>query len=360
MMRLCFYFPSLKNNLNSSQFNGMYTSFIQGIEKQNISTFLTCELNQIQGDILVLIVGGGYEPIAAKAMHKFKGPVILYVHHAYVCFYKSFLERWKSRILFAYSTDFANLSFDKYASVGIKYYHIPFASDPKQFYPIDIEKIYDIVFLGHANSGQGRYRYIEPLIEYVKKKNLNILLAGNGWEKYGYPFQIISHGKLLNIVYNMSKICVNIHNDRQYLGMDYEMDANNRVFDLALAGCCQVSNGENMIIKYYDKDEVITADDPSEWIKKIDYFLNHPEERNQIGKKALERSLNYHTWDARGKEFVDVIHDLLPRYYEKAPNVGFLTLFLRYLDQFLLPPYRIKEIRVIRFILKKLNLYHAK
>jgi glycosyltransferase involved in cell wall biosynthesis len=359
-MQICFYFPSLKNSQNNSQFRGMYTSFLNGIEKQGVKTLLTSELNQIEGDILVLIIGGGYEPIAARAMHKFKGPVIFYVHHTYICFYKSFLKRWQSRILFTYSTDFANLSFDKYASVGVKYYHFPFASDPLQFYPVNIEKKYDIAFLGHASSGQGRYRYIEPLIAYVKKNNLDILLAGSGWEKYGYPFQIISHGKLLNIVYNMSKICINIHNDRQYLGMNYEMDANNRVFDLALAGCCQVSNGENMIIKYYDKDEVITADDPEEWIKKIDYYLNHPEERDRVGKKALERSLKEHTWDVRGKEFVNIIQNSLFQYDEKNQNIGIITLWLRYLDQYMLPPYRIKEIRIIRFILKKLKLYQAK
>jgi Uncharacterized protein conserved in bacteria len=335
----------------------MYSSFIKAIEQQNVSVTLTTDLDKIDGDILVLLIGGGWEPYAAKAMHVFKGPVILYVHHAYICFYKSFLKRWNSRILFAYSTDFANLSYNKYASVNIPYYHVPFASDEQIFYPLPLEKRYDIVFLGNGNSGYGRERYISLLIDYVKKHNLEILLAGSGWEKYGYPYQIIAHGKLLNIVYNLSKICVNIHNDRQYLGIDLEMDANNRVFDLAMAQCCQISNGEQMIVKYFDKDEVVTADDPQEWINKVDYYLNHPEERDNVSQKARQRAINEHTWHFRAKEFIDIINENYHKYASKPQRVRPFTLLMRYLDQYMLPTYRITEIRIIRFFLKKLGLY---
>ena len=81
-MQLCFYFPSLKNKQNNSLFGGMYSSFLKALEKQNISVSLTTDIKKISGDILVLIIGGGLEPYAAKAMQVYKGPVILYVHHA--------------------------------------------------------------------------------------------------------------------------------------------------------------------------------------------------------------------------------------------------------------------------------------
>jgi hypothetical protein len=355
-MQICFFFPSLKNEQNNSQFRGMYASFFKAVENLGVKVSLVTNLDQIEGDILGLIIGGGFEPYAAKAMHVFKGPVILYVHHAYICFYKSFLKRWRSRILFAYSTDFANLTYNKYASVDIAYYHIPFASDEAIFYPLNLEKRYDIVFLGNANSGYGRDRYIDLLIKYVKKNNLEILLAGNGWEKYGYPYQLIVHGKLLNIVYNLGKICVNIHNDRQFLGMEYEMDANNRVFDLALAGCFQVSNGENMIIKYFEKDEVVTADDPHEWIKKIDYYLKDNKKREEICIKARAHAIKEHTWHFRACDFIEIINKHLSN-YNPDHKVSLLVKILRFSDQYILPTYRYKEIRIVRRLLKILGVY---
>lgn len=356
-MKLCFYYSTLNDSQNASLFGSMYASFFSEIEKQNINVIFTTDINKIEGDILVLSIGGGLEPTAAKAMHKFKGPVILNIHNAYICFYKSFLKRWKSRVLFAYSTDYANLNYTKYASVNIPYYHFPFASDENVFFPLSIEKKYDIVFLGNGNSGFGRDRYINFLMDYVKKHNLKFFLAGAGWEKYGFPYRIVESGKQTNFIYNSSKICVNIHNDRQYLGIDKEMDANNRLFDLAMAQCCQISNGEQMILKYFDKNEVVTADEPTEWINEIDYYLTHSEEREEVALKAHKRALKEHTWQIRAMNFIQFIDENYPKYASRNQKVNMFILILRYLDQYILPTYQLKEIRIIRFFLKKMGLY---
>ena len=359
-MKICFYFPFLKNNQSNSLFNSMYSSFFKALENKGVEVNLAKVLGEIEGDVLVLVIGGGYEPSAAKAMHVFKGPVILNVHNAYISFYKSFLKRWQKRILFAYNPDFADLNYKKYKSVNIPYYHFPFGSDENIFFPLNVEKKYDIAFLGNGNSGSGRDRYIKLLVEYVKKNNLRIFLAGSGWDKYGFPYRIIENGEQTNLIYNSSKICVNIHNDRQYLGLDIEMDANNRLFDLAMAQCCQISNGEQMILKYFDKNEVVTADEPEKWVAKIDYYLNNSEERVDIALKAHRRALKDHTWSIRAEEFVEILNENYSGYLKRNQKVNPLTLVLRYLDQYVLPLYRFKEIRIIRSTLKILGLYIRK
>ena len=359
-MQICFYFPSLKNDQNNTIFGSMYSSFFKQLELQGMSVKFTTDLEKIEGEILVVGIGSGGENLAARAMLKFNGPVVLSVYNSYISFYRSFLKRWRSRIIFAYNPDFADLNFRKYGSVKIPYYHFPFGSDEKVFYPIEIEKKFDIVFLGNANSGFGRDRYINQLIDYTKTNQLKVFLAGSGWDKYGYPYQIVKHGVDTNLIYNSAKVCINIHNNRQFAGNEIEMDANNRLFDLAMAQCCQVSNGEQMIVKYFDKSEVSTADDPIEWINKIDYYLKHEEERKQLGLNARKRALKDHTWEIRATEFIRIINENYSQYGLRNQKVNFVISSLRYLDQYIKPIYLFKEIRIVRFILLKLRFYKPK
>ena len=359
-MQICFYFPSLKNDQNNAIFGSMYSSFFNQLENKGLLVKFTTELAEIEGDILVVSIGGGGEPFAAKAMHRFSGPVILSVYNTYITFNKSFLKRWKSRIIFAYNPDFATLNFEKYNSVGIPYYHFPFGSDEHIFKPLDMPKKYDIAFLGNGNSGFGREKYIVKLIEYAKSKKLNVFLAGSGWDKFGFPYRIVNHGNETNIIYNESKVCVNIHNNRQFAGIDKEMDANNRLFDLAMAGSCQISNGEQMVSRYFNKDEVITADKPEKWIDLIEYYLNNETERLRLGLKARERAFKQHTWEKRATEFIAMINENYADYTQRNQKINFLVTFFRYLDQFILPLYLYKEIRIVRLILIKFGFYTKK
>ncbi|VBB45110.1 hypothetical protein TRIP_D300077 [uncultured Paludibacter sp.] len=359
-MKICFYFPFLSNPQNNAIFGGMYRSFFEELENLRIEVTFTTLLEEIKGDILVTNIGGGWEKQAAKAMTIFNGPVILYVYNAYLNFNRLFLKRWHSRILFAYNPDYAKLNFEKYKSVNIPYFDFPFGSDEKIFYPFACKKKYDISFLGNANSGSGRDKYIKELIDYVCKNNLNVFLAGAGWDKYGFPYRIITHGKDTNTLYNESKVCINIHNDRQYLGIDKEMDANNRLFDLAMAGCCQVSNGEQMISRYFEKDEIATADNADEWIKKIDFYLKNEKERDKRGENARNRALKEHTWNARAKYFIQLINQQLPDYSSRSQKVSLFNSLFRCIDRKLPPLYLMKEIRIIRFTLIKLKLYNKK
>jgi Uncharacterized protein conserved in bacteria len=354
-MQICFYFPSLKNDQNNAIFGSMYSSFFKQLELKGLNVKFTTELAEIEGDILVVGIGGGGEPTAAKAMHRFKGPVIFNIYNAYLGFNKPFLKRWSSRVLFAYNTDFSTLNYIKLSSVNIKFYDIAFGSDESIFYPLELkDKKYDITFLGNANSGFGREQYIDALVDYSKENNLNLFLAGAGWEKYGYPYQIIKHGSETNHIYNSSKICINIHNDRQFAGIDKEMDANNRLFDLAMAGCCQVSNGENMVSRYFSKDEVITADAPNDWIKKIDYYLNNNEERERICIKARKRALEEHTWSKRADVFTKIIFDEYPKYNFKQKGINPVKYIFRYLDQHIKPIYNLDQIRLVNKIKRKM------
>jgi hypothetical protein len=351
-MRICFYNLNLNNPVIDASFGGMYRSFWKAIELKGHEVIFSDSSSSLNADILVVPLGGLQEKSSSKAMAEFKGPVVTYVPPANSWFYKSFLNRWKHKIICAYGTDFSDLTFKRYSELQIPYYHIPFASDECIFKPLNLPKIYDIVFIGNANSGIGRYKYTNLLIETAKLKNWKILLIGSGWEKYDHPFQLVAHGELLNIIYNLSKICLNIHNDTQYKGFEYQMDANNRVFDLAMAGCFQIGNAEKLVSKYFDESEVIMIDDPVKWVERIGFYLDNKDLIPEISKKAREKALFKHTWNTRAQDFIDMINENKGRFNNETLRNNLFIQIARRLDQFFPPVYQLKQIRIIKKFLK--------
>jgi spore maturation protein CgeB len=129
------------------------------------------------------------------------------------------------------------------------------------------------------------------------------------------------------------------------------MDANNRLFDLAMAGCFQINNASDLIAKYFDKNEVVAIDDPYQWIEKIDYYLNNESEITLISQKAREKALKEHTWHNRADAFLKMVDENKLRYSLINQNVNVLLKFTRSIDQYIIPLYKIKKIRFLKKIL---------
>jgi glycosyltransferase involved in cell wall biosynthesis len=307
-MTIGFYKLGLDKRSVKTMFGGMYDSFLRAIAKQGWKTRYIWKMKDISSvDILVLALGGGLTPEVYKILFNFRGKLILYTPPAKAWFEKSFFKTWKEKILFIYNTDASKFSKKQYNSLGILYHYLPFASDKKIFKPLKLPKFYDVVFAASALSGTGRYRYIDKLMARAKKKNWRVLLVGSGWEKYNFPFQIVAHGDFLNLLYNSAKVCINLSNDEEKQGENSQLDANNRLFDLAMAGCFQISNAPQVVEKYFSQNEVISVDEPVKWINKIEYYLKHGEKRKKISLKARQKTLNEHTWERRARIFVKAI-----------------------------------------------------
>jgi len=158
----------------------------------------------------------------------------------------------------------------------------------------------------------------------------NLLCVGTGWQKYGIPNQLVAWGSLLNVIYNLGKVCVNVHTDAQILGQEKQLDLNNRVFDLAMAGCCQISDNSEAVRFVFREDEVVATNEPQAWIDCVIDLIDHPVEAESFRRKALQRALCDHTWLARATEFLGRINGLLPRWKPvPIPFAGLsLALFL--------------------------------
>ena len=216
----------------------------------------------------------------------------------------------RDRLLLVYSTARSTITESCYAELGIPYLYLPFGSDPKLMRPLGLPPIYDVVFVGGLSHRQGCEPFIEPLLKRLGQRPA--LFVGPGWEKYGLPSQIVAYGELLNVIYNLGRVCINFHSAEQKQGEQVRVDLNNRVFDLAMAGCVQVSDNTEGLRWHFRDDEVIMAETPNEWVDQVLTHIEAPEEQQQgIRQRAQRRALADHTWDQRGRQLLDFIYSRL-------------------------------------------------
>ena len=113
-------------------------------------------------------------------------------------------------------------------------------------------------------------------------------------------------------------------------------------------------------MKYFNNNEVASADNPDEWIQLIDYYLKNEQLAQQLAFKARKRAIEEHTWLNRAQTFVEFTNEQLKNYYTRNQNVSIYRTALRYLDQKRRPLYQIKEVKIIRRILIILGIYTKK
>ena len=326
-LTLNFFGLNLVNPIVRSKFGGMYESFFAGLVKHKCQIIYSDQIPANNADILIVPMGGGQDYSSLWAMRRFAGPVVLYVPPANQWFDRQLLTRCRPKILFAYGTDASTLSPSLYSQIGISYFYFPFGSDPQVMKPLDIPRQYDVVFVGSLEHAPRRILFFESLMKQIGSRNL--LCVGTGWQKYGIPNQLVTWGSLLNVIYNLGKVCVNVHTDTQILGQEKQLDLNNRVFDLAMAGCCQVCDNPDAVRFCFDDDEIVATNDPKEWAKRVIHLVDDSQSAERLRQKVFLRAHRDHMWSHRAKEFLGYILTRLPRWQPVSaailqPSLGML------------------------------------
>jgi hypothetical protein len=335
-LRVLFFRMGLDEPHINAWFGGMYQAFFDALARVGCHAILAGSSELQRADALVVPVGDKQDQAAARAMAAFRGPAILYTPAADVWFRRGFLARWRDRVVFAYGADGSPLTLESYDRIGIAYHHLPFGSDPRIMRPIGLEPQFDVVFAANARSGPGRMRYVEPLVRRLGRDR--VLLLGPGWETLGYPEQSVAWGDVLNVFYNLGRVCVNVHYDEQFVSPERRADANNRLFDLAMAGCCQVATGSATVRPFFSADEVVVADTPVQFVENVEALLADPARRERLGEAARRRAQKEHSWESRAKLFAQHVQEALGR-WQRPPSVGLRLSTAQKCDIYL-PPYR--------------------
>ena len=252
---------------------------------------------------------------AATQTHR---PIILYVPPIDQWFEAGLLAPLRDRVLFAYGPVNSGMTEERYREIGISYYFLPLASDPDIFKPLDLEPEYDLAFLGGLQHRRGYQPYIEPLIKQLDPKRLAFL--GGGWHKYKIPVTDVhgltndappfpQRGPLVNKLHNLAKVCINFHAPEQMRAQKVQLDVNNRVFDLAMGGCLQVSDNPDAIRMHFGPGEIFAEATPEAWVNRVlDCLAKPASEFRAMRQAGRTRALAEHTWFHRGQTMLSWIH----------------------------------------------------
>ncbi|HSI37946.1 MAG TPA: glycosyltransferase [Methylotenera sp.] len=258
--------------------------------------------------------------------------VILVIGFAYKFLNPKFLERIKRQYnisIFLYDTDSCNLYSKRREFVFFIENELPiyneifsfskvtthFFNDTRKlkatFFPFGAVKLSPTTNLHPSNDvlfvGSCDLRRIF-LLESIKDK---VTIYGERWKR-NVPLisneliqRVVDHavwGESLYKLLHDSKIVLNITRSQFY---GAETGVNLRIFEALSAGCFLLTDYcEEVAELFIVGEEIEVFRNANELKEKVDYYLNHPEERKRIAARGHERFLREYTWDARVKQLV--------------------------------------------------------
>ncbi len=209
-----------------------------------------------------------------------------------------------------------------YRGLGCKnVFHLPLAANQDVFKPSQKEDTYkyDLSFIGTAF--ENRITFVDSISEYLAEKNIKIV--GFGWENLKNYERLKDKIQLLPLAkyedalqfYVSTKININLHrspNDQELNCNAANIQAysvNNRTFEINAVGSFQLTDIRPDVSKHYIPGvEIATFYSAPDFIQKAEYYLEHVQERKQIAKNGLDRTLRNHTYDKRILQLLNYIN----------------------------------------------------
>jgi hypothetical protein len=207
---------------------------------------------------------------------------------------KNYVDVWVEH---TYKHDLVDAKFEEY---GMKLHHIPLGASNRVFTSLEIEKIYDLSFIGQFGEKGHGYRHQDHYLYPIIKLGLNGFYSGFD----GYD--CIKH-ETINQIYNQSKINLNFHyqyQKEQTTDLSTSIDFNGRVFEIALAGGFQLCDHPN--VNEYFGDGIIYSS-KEDWLDTFNFYLKNPYLRKELSLKAQQIALQNHTWKNRMQQLIDIL-----------------------------------------------------
>ena len=208
-----------------------------------------------------------------------------------------------------------------YKNIGCEQVHyLPFGVHPEHYRPIETSSRdkRDISFIGSAYWN--RVHFFEPIIAQLMEKNT--IINGIWWDRlpqYEIYKDRIELGKWMGPLetaeaYNNSKIIINLHRshvDDSVNNNKLKLPAaspNPRTFEISACGVLQLSDSREDLQRFYvPNEEIVLFDSQQDLLEKIEYYLTHEKERQEIALRALERTFRDHRYCNRLNEMLSIV-----------------------------------------------------
>lgn len=172
---------------------------------------------------------------------------------------------------------------------------LPFAFNPLLHRMLPAHPVFDYAFVG-TNSPiklQQTQEYLLPIVT-----TFSGILAGTGWPG---RFSNLNQADA-SFLYNFAKVCPNYHLQAQKATYN---EVNERTHVLQACGAFQLCDLPMAAPDVYNEDELVTAKSPAEFATLFRYYLDEPEQRNEIVRRGMVRAWGAYSQFHVLKRFVE-------------------------------------------------------
>jgi len=172
-----------------------------------------------------------------------------------------------------------------------KAYCLPHAVECELFDQPELERIYDIGWVGRLD---GEFYKLRRRVINVLKSSFTM----NDIGRYYNPEEMAQ-------IYRQSKIVINLSRD------DYLKDANLRCFEVMAAGALLITPipSELSSLGFTEGLHYIAFKEENELYELVEFYLNHPQKRNEISNAARSLVLGEHTYDNRAQTMLGIVEE---------------------------------------------------
>lgn len=211
------------------------------------------------------------------------------------CFQIDTYRYTRARIYWSKLFDYAFVSHPQYEQAfqqaGVSALCLPHAVEAELFQGPDVERIYDVGWVGSLNGKiySIRRRYINALNDRFYMNEVDRRYSAEEMAK----------------IYQQSKIVVNISRD------DYLQDANLRCFEAMASGALLVTPNPTELadLGFIEGIHYVGFSSEADLLEKVKFYLEHPNERQTIAAQGRSLVLSEHTYDRRAEKILHLIQN---------------------------------------------------
>jgi spore maturation protein CgeB len=186
---------------------------------------------------------------------------------------------------------------------------LPLAVDETIYYPTVKQNKIDILFVGALY--QKRVELLERIMKRFDDKTM--LVYGRYYSPLKRPIHHFTRKnkkvflnklvspKEVNMLYNQSSICLNIHHDQSRYGV------NQRFFEILGSCSFHLVDDNPYIHDNFLEDEIIIYHSEEELFQKIEMFLNDKAAAMEVAERGYKKVVKDHTFTHRIKEVLETI-----------------------------------------------------
>ncbi len=284
--------------------------YLQNGYIQLLSTAVLAKAETFEPDLVLALAQAPMSRQVLKRLRRDKVPTAMW-----------FVEDYK---VFSYWRGFAPL-YDYFAiiqkgafeeeleTIGVtNHLYLPLAAQPDFHQPLTLSAAdkrtfgSDLSFLGAG--------YPNRRLAFRELQGYDFKIWGNDWD--GEPIlQAIIQRDGARIepeecvkIFNATTINLNLHSSIKKGVLVGDGDfVNPRTFELACCRSFQLVDRRSLLPELFADDELATFGSMDELFEKIDYFLLHPEEREDFARRGQRRVLKEHTYAVRMQTLLDFV-----------------------------------------------------